>query len=81
MIENGMQYVRSELEFGGYPVITVQTGVPVEWTIHADAGHINSCNKELYGNDQSERRAGTSFLSWSNHEDALMRIQGVVQNA
>ena len=46
--DGGEQVVRSELEFGGYPVITVQAGTPVEWTIHAGESRINSCNNEIY---------------------------------
>ena len=48
MVRGDVQYVRSELEFGGYPAITVQAGIPVEWTIHADETRINSCNNEIY---------------------------------
>ena len=48
VVQGDTQYVHSELEFGGYPVITVQAGVPVEWTIHADESRINSCNNEIY---------------------------------
>ncbi len=48
VIEDGRQYVYSELDYGGYPVITVRKGFPVEWTIHAKEGRITSCNNELY---------------------------------
>ncbi len=48
VIRDGVQYVRSELGYGGYPAITVRAGIPVEWTIHADANHLNSCNSEIY---------------------------------
>ena len=48
VVQDGVQYVRSELDYGGYPVITVQAGIPVEWTIHAGEARINSCNHELY---------------------------------
>ena len=34
-------------ELGGYPAITVQAGIPVEWTIHADAEKLNGCNNEI----------------------------------
>ncbi len=47
-LQDGMQIVRSELEFGGYPTITVQAGIPVTWTIHAEANRINGCNHEIY---------------------------------
>jgi len=39
-----VQYITSTLTAYGYPDITVQKGVPVEWTIHADKGVINGCN-------------------------------------
>jgi len=38
------QVVRSTLERGYYPDITVEEGVPVEWTIDAPSGSINGCN-------------------------------------
>ena len=48
VVQDGVQYVRSELDWGNYPVITVRAGLPVEWTIHAEADHLNSCNSEIY---------------------------------
>lgn len=45
--EAGLQTVRSELEWRGYPDITVKAGVPVRWVIHADAGRITGCNNEM----------------------------------
>ena len=41
------QVIRSELEWRGYPDITVKAGVPVRWTIHADEGKITGCNNEM----------------------------------
>ena len=41
---NDVQYITSTLTSNGYPDITVQKGIPVEWTIHADKGAINGCN-------------------------------------
>ena len=46
-IENGVQVVSSTLAPGAYPDITVQAGVPVRWTIHADEADINGCNYKL----------------------------------
>lgn len=43
-IRNGVQVVYSTLSPGGYPDITVQAGIPVEWTIDAPEGSINGCN-------------------------------------
>jgi len=39
-----VQYITSTLSANAYPDITVQKGIPVEWTIHADKGVINGCN-------------------------------------
>ena len=47
VIQNGAQYVRSEIDFGSYPAITVQVGVPVRWTIVAEEGKLNGCNNEI----------------------------------
>ena len=47
LVEDSMQTVRSELEWRGYPDITVKAGVPVRWVIHADAEKITGCNNEM----------------------------------
>ena len=47
VIQGDRQYVRSEIDYGGYPAITVQAGVPVEWTIHAEESRLNGCNNEI----------------------------------
>ena len=39
-----VQYITSTLSSGSYPNIIVQSGIPVEWTIHADKGAVNGCN-------------------------------------
>ena len=41
------QRVQSELDWRGYPDITVTAGVPVRWTIHAEADNITGCNREM----------------------------------
>lgn len=43
----GVQEVRSELDWRGYPDITVAAGTPVKWIIHADAEKITGCNNEM----------------------------------
>lgn len=43
----GVQLVRSELEWRSYPDITVQAGVPVRWVIHAEENRITGCNNEM----------------------------------
>ena len=47
VIQGDRQYVRSEIDYGGYPAITVQAGIPVEWTIHAEESRLNGCNNEI----------------------------------
>ncbi len=45
--EGAVQQIRSELDWRGYPDITVKKGVPVRWTIHAEARKLTSCNSEI----------------------------------
>lgn len=47
VIKEGYQIVNSTLSSGGYPDITVQTGIPVKWTIDAPQGSINGCNNRM----------------------------------
>lgn len=47
-IVDGVQIVSSRLSPGSYPMITVQHGIPVRWTIDAPQGTINGCNKSIY---------------------------------
>lgn len=42
-----VQRVVSELQSRSYPQITVQKGIPVEWTIKATANVLNGCNDEI----------------------------------
>ncbi len=46
-IVDGVQVLRSTLEPGKYPSITVQSGLPVKWVIDAPAGTINGCNYKM----------------------------------
>ncbi len=46
-IENGVQYVSTELEPGGYSPIVVQKGIPVKWTIKVEKGDLNGCNNPI----------------------------------
>ena len=45
--DSEVQIVRSELDWQGYPDITVRAGVPVRWVIHADEEKITGCNNEM----------------------------------
>ena len=42
-----IQYVESDLMFGGYPEITVYSGIPVKWTINVPEEVINGCNYKM----------------------------------
>ena len=42
-----MQYVKSDLDFGSYPEITVYTGIPVKWNINMPDEVINGCNYKM----------------------------------
>ena len=42
-----IQIIESELDWRGYPDITVEAGIPVRWNIHAEAEKITGCNNEM----------------------------------
>lgn len=46
-MEETAQQIRSELDWRGYPDITVKKGVPVRWVIHAEARKLTACNSEI----------------------------------
>lgn len=46
-IEGSVQVITSKLDSGTYPALVVQKGIPVKWTITADAESINGCNETL----------------------------------
>lgn len=46
-VEEDVQYVTTYLESGTYAPITVEVGVPVEWTIVASEENLNGCNNAL----------------------------------
>lgn len=46
-INNNVQEIRTTLESGQYPPITVKAGVPVKWIITADAKNLNGCNNQI----------------------------------
>jgi len=47
IISDGVQLINSTLQSGKYPAITVQSGLPVKWTIDAPQGSINGCNNRV----------------------------------
>lgn len=46
-VEGNVQYVTTVMEDGSYTPIIVQKGVPVRWTIQADASDLNGCNNPV----------------------------------
>ncbi len=44
---DGVQTVTTTLKSGEYEPITVQSGIPVKWTIKAEDGTINGCNNSI----------------------------------
>lgn len=46
-VKKDVQYISSTMSANAYPDITVEKGIPVEWTIHANKGDINGCNRTM----------------------------------
>lgn len=46
-LQGGVQTVGFDLKASSYAPITVQKGIPVEWTIRATAATLNGCNGEV----------------------------------
>jgi len=46
-IQGDTQVVTTKLQSGSYTPFTVQKGIPVKWTIQADASSINGCNQTV----------------------------------
>lgn len=47
VVKNGVQYVGFDLQPASYSPLTVQKGLPVEWTITATRDNLNGCNGEI----------------------------------
>jgi sulfite exporter TauE/SafE/copper chaperone CopZ len=47
ILKDGVQEVTSTMDAGSYEPIAVQKGIPVRWTIHAEAADINGCNGSI----------------------------------
>ncbi len=47
ILNNDIQEITTTLSSGNYSPITVQAGIPVKWTIQADADNLNGCNNEI----------------------------------
>ncbi|MDR2175649.1 MAG: sulfite exporter TauE/SafE family protein [Synergistaceae bacterium] len=68
-VEGDVQTVRTELAPGRYAPITVQAGVPVRWTIHAEPGTLNGCNNRIvipeYGRMQKKLELGDNVIEFT----------------
>lgn len=51
VLEGETQTLTTPLESYAYPSIVVQKGVPVVWTIQAEATQLNGCNNEIVSRD------------------------------
>lgn len=70
-----MQYVKSDLDFGSYPEITVYTGIPVKWNINMPDEVINGCNYKMvlktYGITH-EFTAGENVIEYTPEESGTV---------
>jgi sulfite exporter TauE/SafE/copper chaperone CopZ len=68
-MEGDVQVVKTDLSSGRYAPITVQAGVPVRWTIHAEPGTINGCNNRIiipeYGRMQKKLEFGDNLVEFT----------------
>ena len=74
-VRDGRQYVRSEIDYGSYPAITVQAGIPVEWTIYADEAKLTGCNNEIIipaYNLTVPQRAGDNVVEFTPTESGTV---------
>lgn len=84
-INGGVQLVRSTLQPGRYPAITVQAGTPVKWTIDAPQGSINGCNKALYIPDynlEHQFKTGENVIEFTPEKTGQFRYScwmGMIQ--
>ncbi len=67
-IKDGVQYITTSLSSGQYEPIIVQKGIPVKWTIRAEAGNINGCNNSIVipkFNVQKDLSAGDNVIEFT----------------
>ena len=46
-VEENVQYLRNEIDYGSYPAFAVKKGIPVEWTLVVPEGKLTGCNGEI----------------------------------
>ncbi len=71
-IENGVQYVSTELEPGGYSPIVVQKGIPVKWIINVEKGDLNGCNNPItipQYNKQVKLQMGDNLIEFTPEDE------------
>lgn len=70
-VEGDVQTVTSGMSPEGYEPITVQAGVPVEWTINVEEGDLTNCNSAImipeYGIEQ-ELQVGENMIEFTPTE-------------
>ena len=47
MQSDGIQILRTEIDYGSYPAVKVKAGVPVRWSIIVPEEKLNGCNGEI----------------------------------
>jgi len=68
IVKDGVQTVTTKLSSGRYEPITVQKGIPVEWTIQAEEGNLNGCNNSIVipkFNVQKDLAAGDNVIEFT----------------
>lgn len=71
-IAEDVQVVATTMESGNYAPIIVQKGIPVQWTIKADAGDLNGCNNPIIIpelNRQIELVPGDNVITFTPEEE------------
>ena len=75
-LTDGVQVIRSTLEPGSYPDITVQAGIPVKWIIDAPKGSINGCNYKMFIRDlgvEHEFQTGENVIEFTVEDACTIR--------
>ncbi|MBP5266142.1 MAG: sulfite exporter TauE/SafE family protein [Lachnospiraceae bacterium] len=86
-IVDGVQIVNSSLAGGRYPMITVQKGIPVRWTINAPEGSLSGCNYRMIipeYNIQYEFGYGDNVIEFTPEESGVVPYScwmGMIQRA
>lgn len=74
-IENGVQYVTTQMESGTYSPIIVQKGIPLKWTIVAEKGDLNGCNNPVtipQMNIQQKLKVGDNLIEFTPEKEGDM---------